>query len=386
MYSYFIHILRSALHGTTPDAPPADLDWKHLYHLADFHSVACTAYYGIILLPQEQQPTSDILALFRKAMQIVLGRDSIQHFELSNLMEHMDAQKVPYLPLKGWRMKHLYPRPDMRSMCDVDILVSPKDMARIPKIMEECGFHLHEHGENHDEYMKTDSLSTEIHWLLFAESSPYYDYFKNYMERTTAISAQKQEHQLSPEDFYIHLIAHMAKHFRGGGTGVRSIMDIYEYQRVYGDTLDIFYLNKELDQLGLRGFARAAEELAQDWFAKEGANVNRDSHPKMALHILTAGTYGRKDFGVFSSISEENLSKGAYLLRRFFPKLPFMQMQYPCLEKAPFLLPVFWVVRGFRSIFLRNSKLRHELHTVRETDERERERMREIWKDSGLLD
>ena len=386
MYQYFIHLLRSALHGTTPNVPPADLDWEQLYRLADFHSVACTAYYGIILLPEEHQPESKTLALFRKAMQIVLGRESMQHFELQNVMEHMENKGIPYLPLKGWHLKHLYPRPDMRSMCDVDILVPSDAMKKIPELMKECGFLLESHGENHDEYAKAESLTTEIHWLLFGKCSPYYDYFKDFLKRTSPTGEGKQEQKLSNEDFYIHLIAHMAKHFRGGGTGVRSIMDIYEYQQAYGNTLDQAYLDKELDELGLRGFARAAEELAQSWFAEDDANVDRNSHPKMALHILTAGTYGRKDVGVASSISEDNIGKGTYLLRRFFPKLSFMQMQYPILEKVPFFLPVFWVVRGFRSVFLRTDNFKQELLAVRDTDGEDKERMKEIWIDSGLQD
>lgn len=385
MYDYFIHILRSALNGTTPDAPPSGLDWEAFYRLADFHSVANTVYYGIILLPQEQQPASAVLALFRKAMQIVLGRESMQHFELQNVMDHMDEAGIPYLPLKGWHLKHLYPRPDMRSMCDVDVLVPSHVMKQIPALMKKCGFSLELHGENHDEYAKSETLTTEIHWSLFPKRSPYFDYFKKYMDQAVPVTEGKQERKLSDEDFYIHLIGHMAKHFRGGGTGVRSIMDIYEYRKAYGDTLDQTYLDKELDKLGLRGFAHAAEELAQSWFS-QNPDVDRNSHPKMALHILSAGTYGRMDVGVSSAISENDLSKKRYLLQRFFPNLTFMQMQYRILEKLPFLLPVFWVVRGFRSIFLRTDKFKNELHSIRTIDEQERNHIKEIWIDSGLQD
>lgn len=386
MYQYFIHLLRCALHGTAPDIPPADLDWKKLYQLADLHSVACTLYYSIISLPEEQQPEPDILRLFQKAMQISLGRESLQHFEIQDVMNHLEDNGIPYLPLKGWRIKHLYPRPDMRSMCDVDILISKESMPKIPAIMDTCGFQLESHGENHDAYQKTEALSTEIHWFLFAERSPYYDYFKNYMDRAAAIEPGKMEQQLSNEDFYIHLIAHMAKHFRGGGTGVRSFMDIYEYQRTYGDTLDTNYLDAELEKINLRGFAHAVDELAQSWFAGGGTGVKRDSHPKMALHILSAGTYGRKDFGIVSSIQENDLGKRAYLMQRFFPGRSFMQTNYPLLEKAPFLLPFFWVVRGFRSVFLRRHTLKYELQAVRQTDDTQKDYMKEVWQDSGLVD
>lgn len=384
MYTFFVNLIRAALNGTASEAPPAGLDWKQLYNLADFHSVAGTVYYGIMRLPVGQQPEADVLAMFRSAMQITLGCEASQHFELQNIMKHMDENNVRYLPLKGWRMKHLYPRPDMRSMCDIDILVMPEDMEKIPEIMKCCNFGFKCHGENDDSYMNSGSVSVEVHWSLFGKESPYYEYFSDFMERTDAATPDSYERKLSNEDFYIHLIAHMAKHFKGGGTGVRSIMDIYEYWCAYGDTLDAYYLDSELEKLGLDGFANAAWELAQDWFSGEAGAGNQLRHPKMAQHILTAGTYGCKEYSIASSMQQKNISKAAYLFGRFFPRLSFMQIQYPCLNKAPFLLPVFWIVRGIRSVFFRGRKLKHEINIVRDVEEKDMDRMKEIWEDSGL--
>lgn len=384
MYKYFICLLRAALNGTVPKVPPANIDWNQLYVLADCHSVAGTVYYGLMKLPEEQRPEADILAMFHKAQQIVLGRETAQHFELQNIMVHLDENNIDYLPLKGWNLKHLYPRPDMRSMCDVDILVVSEDMKKIPDIMKDCGFALEAHGENHDVYMNSGKISVEVHWLLFGKNLPYYKYFCDFMDKSDYVSADRCERKLSREDFYIHLIAHMAKHFRGCGTGVRSIMDIYEYWRTYGDTLDVVYIQAELDKLGLRGFAQAAEELAQFWFSENRNGKNSINHPKMAQHILTAGTYGCKEYSIASCIQEKNMSKAAYLLGRFFPKLSVMQAQYSCLNKVPYLLPLFWIVRGMRSVLFRRRKIKHEFKIIRDIDEKDRERMKEIWKDSGL--
>ena len=128
MHLYLIQLLRAALNGKPPAAPPEDLDWRQLYTQADFHSVACAAYYGILMLTEEQQPEPEVLGLFRKAAQIVLGRETMQEYDLQHIMEELDNKGIPYMPLKGWKLKHLYPRPDMRSMCDVDILVRQEDM------------------------------------------------------------------------------------------------------------------------------------------------------------------------------------------------------------------------------------------------------------------
>lgn len=382
MHLYLIQLLRAALHGKPPAAPPEDLDWRQLYTQADFHSVACTAYYGLLMLPEEQQPQPEVLGLFRKAAQIVLGRETMQQYEVQHIMEKLDSKGIPYLPLKGWKMKRLYPRPDMRSMCDVDILIRQEDMPEFPTIMKESGFELEYHGMHHDEYIKNATLSIEIHRLLFEPDSDWYEYFKQYMERTSVLDSKRQERQLPQEDFYLYLIAHMAKHFRNGGTGVRSVMDVYVYQKAYGDSLDTAYVQREFEKLGLGGFARAMEELAQSWFA--GEQIRSDCHPKMADYILNGGTYGLKDRGILSSVHEAGNHKGKYLLRRFFPNRHFMAAQYPCIEKAPVLLPFFWGVRAFRTVFFRRESFKREMQTVYERDGEKREQIEEIWKDSGL--
>lgn len=382
MYSYLIQLLRAALQGKTPPAPPEDLDWRQLYTQADFHSVACTVYYGILMLPEEQQPEQEVLGLFRKAAQIVLGRETMQQYEVQHIMEKLDSKGIPYLPLKGWKMKRLYPRPDMRSMCDVDILIRQEDMPGFPAIMKESGFELEYHGMHHDEYIKNGTLSIEIHRLLFEPDSDWYEYFKQYMERTSVLDSKRQERQLPQEDFYLYLIAHMAKHFRNGGTGVRSVMDVYVYQKAYGDSLDTAYVQREFEKLGLGGFARAMEELAQSWFA--GEQIRSDCHPKMAAYILNGGAYGLKDRGILSSVHEAGNHKGKYLLRRCFPNRHFMAAQYPCIEKVPVLLPLFYGVRAFRTVFFRRESFKREIRTVYEEDGEKREQIEEIWKDSGL--
>ena len=55
----------------------------------------------------------------------------MQQLELENVMAHFEKEGIDYVPLKGWIIKNLYPKPDMRSMCDVDILIRDEDKKKI---------------------------------------------------------------------------------------------------------------------------------------------------------------------------------------------------------------------------------------------------------------
>ena len=383
---YLVALLRAAINEMEPKNPPEGLDWEALYQLADFHSVACTAYYAVIRLPKEQQPAPEILQKFKKSMQIVLGRESMQHFEIQGVLDAFEEKGIVCVPLKGWLMKHLYPRPDMRSMCDVDILVAREDMKKIPEIMEQQGFEMEEHGENHDGYMKSTILSTEIHWTLFGPSSPYQAYFDPMIEKAHPAEGKQYESRLTWEDFYLHLIAHLAKHFDGSGTGLRSFMDVYLFCEKYRYQLDETYLQGELEKIGLWKFTKVVEDVAYCMFAEGLTEEERNRYEKINEFVFCTGTYGTKEASVAAQLHIRGAHKGKYLLSRFFPNRNFMQMRYPVLEKVPVLLPFFWVVRGFRCVFLRRERLTAELHMVKKSDDSDMQKMEEIKRLSGLID
>lgn len=363
---YFISLLAAAINNTAPKLPPEDIDWNKMYVLADKNGVAGTLYYSIIKLPKECRPNKDVFALFEKSMRIALGIESMQHFEISALMDLLEQYKIEYIPLKGWLMKNYYPYPNMRTMCDVDILINQADMGKIPKMLAECGFELEAHGANHDGYIKSGNIATEIHWGLFSEDSDYYGYFKDILQRAENVDGREYQRYMSLEDFYLHMIAHLAKHFEHSGTGIRSFADIYLYKKAVGDKLDKDYINDGLAKLGLLKFASVAEKAAFCWFSENGKPD--DECDMIADYILYLGTYGRKDVGIVSGVGERGGSRGKYLLRRFFPRRSFLIPEFPILEKYPVLLPVCWVVRGIRCVLFKRDRIAYEVKTVKDMD------------------
>lgn len=60
-------------------------------------------------------------------------------------------------------------------------------------------------------------------------------------------------------------IAHFAKHFQGGGSGIRSVMDIYIMNNAVPD-MNMFYVYKQLEKLGLSDFYKKVTALEKYWF------------------------------------------------------------------------------------------------------------------------
>lgn len=120
--AYLIQLLTAVLHECEPPQPPENLKWEKLYKLSVRHSVSNMACCGIIRLSQEQQPSSVIMKSFQTDYKKSIAREAIQHITLEQILQAFEEHQIACLPLKGILVKYLYPRPDMRTMADLDIL------------------------------------------------------------------------------------------------------------------------------------------------------------------------------------------------------------------------------------------------------------------------
>ena len=58
---------------------------------------------------------------------------------------------------------------------------------------------------------------------------------------------------MTPEDEFIYLFTHFAKHYRDGGIGCRYVVDLWVFLR-NNPTMDPEKIKRELDKLQLREF------------------------------------------------------------------------------------------------------------------------------------
>ncbi len=381
MKKYIINLLRAAINNTAPDFPPENIEWKNIYTVAVYNSIAATIYPAVLNLPKEHQPNKEIINLLLRHSMIAGGIDSMQEYEAASVMDSFEKQHILYVPLKGWFMKQLYPSSHMRTMCDVDILVQKSDLPAIAAILKKHDFILEAHGGNHDAYIKSDKISIEIHWSLFTEDSPYYDFFTDVMKRLVDEDGKTYMKRLSKEDYYLHLIAHLAKHFEHSGTGIRSLLDIWLYNEAYRDTLDNDYLSNGLSMLGLEKFEPIINNVAAQLFS--GCAWD-DVTYTVTEYVMSSGTYGKQDTNITAGVLRKDGSKLLYIISRLFPKSAFLVPQFPILEKYPVFLPACWFARILRCIFKRRAIVHSELSILRNIDDNSLDENNKIKKLCGL--
>lgn len=270
------------------------------------------------------------------------------------------------MPLKGVILKELYPRFGMRQMVDNDILFDRNRAEDLRRIMVDLGFTVKKYGHGaHDVYQKPPVSSFEMHRFLFHDfrDQNLEDYYKDVESRLLNVPGRQYEKCFSKEDFYLYITSHEYKHFSGGGTGLRSFLDIYVY--LNKEKLDMDYIRKEAGKLQIADFEEMNREFSLKLFEEKELTPEEE---KLLEYICSSGTYGTITNMVEKSVNKRG--KFGYFFYRLFPPYDFMIRAYPILEKIPGLLPFLWIYRPFARLFSGRSIKRavSEIKALRKID------------------
>lgn len=355
-WEYLIHLLSAVLEKKKPEELPEDMSFEQVLKLAKHHSVANMAYYGVEKL--EARPDGELSKKWAEIRDKEIMKDIIQLTELEQLSAALSSQHIKHITLKGSFLKTLYPQSDFRTMADIDLFINTEDIDKAKEIMRKNGYEPNRLDEGAcDEYYKKPVMNIEIHRQLFGDEIYEYEpIFQNIWDKTELINAER--YNLTTDYFLAYVIAHGLKHYRLGGTGIRTFMDIYVYRRRCNPDMERIY--KLFEAVGQREACEDFVKLSEIWF--EGGEYT-PKHREMAEYIIRGGTYGTFENQTLHGIKEQGKLK--YAISKLFPSFRYMCEQFPKLKKAPFLLPFYWVVRVVRGFTVNRRQNMEKLKTLK---------------------
>lgn len=308
------------------------------------HQLHAIAYDGAALCGIDKK-LPVMQTLFQAYLKCMLTSER-QMEAAERIFSAFDEAGIDYMPLKGCNLKALYPMPELRLMGDADILIKLPQYELIKPIMKKLGF---EEKRESDHELIWDSLAlhVELHKHLIPSYNPdYYSYFGDGWKLAKVRNGSR--FGMKPEDEYIYLFTHFAKHYRDGGIGCRHVADLWVYRSAYPQ-LDGEYIESELRKLQLLEFHRNIEALVKFWFE----NAQPDEKTEfISDFIFGSGAWGERPVHILATVVKESKKTKNILVARLsrlwklaFLPLFSMKQKYPILTKLPVLLPVFWVVR-----------------------------------------
>lgn len=344
---YLIKLLGAAINNNDINYPSEDFDWDKLYSLSSFHSVANTAYYGIQKLPATDAVPAKILKEFTNAAFKSSATESLQHFEMRQIFQRFEQNQIFCVPLDGHVIKKYYPRPDMRYISTLILLIDEKDKNKIHTILNSLGFSLVRSEQSKSTYIKDNNTSLELCTSLIPERTEYDNFFTEVRKNVIHKSNLNFVATLRQEDFYIYTMAQLKQLYASGGAGIRSVLDVWVLLKRLSPTLDRDYINNKLNELNLNLFSYYMEEFSKVWFDEHFENNDSYIYDKMTTHIFNNYKSSNKkeldDF--YSALLPNAEQKSKPKKESLFPPLDKMKSAYPILDKMPFLLPLYWLVR-----------------------------------------
>ncbi len=375
---YFLEMVSASIQGLPIPVCPEDVDCNLLYKLCDRNTVQ-----NILYLAKQNDNTNTNITLalenscqLHKTYMASLAREATQQEEIAYIREAFTNENIEFMFLKGTHLKSLYPLSEMRFMVDMDILVKEKDMDKAGNIILSRGFTQKMNNGKDIVLIKWPFLTIELHKMLFVEDYFMHDYFCGVWERAEKVT--ENEYKMSLNDLYVYTLAHLAEHYLEAGSCFRPLMDLYLMERKYSE-LDFDYINEQFKILGIDKFAEKIRQLYKCAF--DGGEYN-DDLITMENYIIFGAPV--KNANEVSKIVRTHKSKSQRFVESAFPNLKHMKLRYPILEKVPFLLPIFWIVRFFEFVFIKKGNLEQKQSTISTIDNKSQDIMKEIFEKSGL--
>ena len=381
LYDLFVSILKSRLNSEricaetaekiTPEILPA------LFRLSKAHDVAHIV--GSALLSAELLSEGKAKDAFITEINLSVYRYETMRYELERIYGLLEGEKIKFMPLKGAVLRKFYPEPEMRSSCDIDIFVKPDSLDAAVRVLTGAGYTFKGKFAHDASLFSPSNVHLELHFRLDDSDKEKERFFSSAFDSAKKFDGYEYGYVMDDAMFVAYFSSHMAKHFSGGGCGVRTFMDIAVMEREGFFGSDYSELVKKT---GSDKFLRAARDLAEVWF---GDKEMTPLLSQMQDFVMEGGVYGTKKTG---SAARQNKRKNkfVYIMKRIF--LPFNEMiyTYPVLGKFPVLYPFIQVYRWFKFLFCPKTrrKAREELEFNSTITEEEKQKIADLCEKLGL--
>lgn len=367
-------LLRRALMGERQEDSEClkAADWDAVFSEASRQTVLPLVVEAASELPKWIKPDQNKLSPFGHAAIFQVANHERLLAAQDNLLAQFKAQSIPCVILKGASAAFQYPRPELRVMGDIDVLVNRSDLDRAADALRRFGFI--EQVEDHAQHITffKDSICVELHYCVSTyPKNRAGEVIENLMrswlsDAIPRTMGQHEFHALSNAHQAVSLLLHMQYHITGSGLGLRQVCDWAVFVQHIDEGEWLQDIQPVLKRCGLLRFSQIITAtcfrylgLPQGkctWYADVPSALCLD----LMLDFFASGNFGRKDPSRLTSsflLSDRDpQSAGRISLTEAVRKLnQNAYLHYPQIKKLPALLPLMWVWLPVRYLF-RNRK------------------------------
>lgn len=357
-----MNLIKCSIHKENIDIQQYDAlsqkEKEQLFQLCSNHSISVIV--GDVLGKSKMiEKTPDVKKLINESFMSVYRYEQSQ-IEIKKITHVLTELKIPYILLKGPRVRKYYPEPWLRTSCDIDILIHEEDLdLAINGLVEKYSYKKQDCNYHDVPLISPNNILLELHFNIKENMDNLDKVLIKVWDYSSPVDKDNCfEYEQSNEFFLFHLLAHTAYHFQHGGCGIRSILDLYliHHQMPYNDEK----LRMLCREAKIETFYEYVIQLSEVWF---GESSHTSITSAMEKYILHGGTYGTTDNSITMERTRQGGGHTRYIKNRIFMSYKTLKMKYPILEKHKYLTPIYQMVRCYKA--LSNGKLKNyisELH------------------------
>ena len=293
---------------------PSIEEWKYLYHLAHRQALVGFLNEGVHRLPSHQLPPDDILYDWDKYT-AKIGRIYHSHEDhIAELEALLKRQGLHGCILKGTGLSHLYPNPELRMCGDINIWIAG-NRDEIIRTFQNADIPIYD--ILYQECKAGIFLDTEVE--IHFHPSKMYNPFLNtrlqrFYERNSPICSDVTITYPDSKFNAVFCMAHMYRHYLGGGIGMRQMLDYYYVLRTLAPA-DREPVMSTLTQLGMKRFTASVMTCVRYNFGLEDdyllCTPDIKHGGKLVNDVFNMGNFGVMD-------RRNHAPKGESVVARFF--------------------------------------------------------------------
>ena len=317
---------------------PSDKEWGEIYELSQKQAIVGVLFSAVEKLSlRGQKPPLALLYEWIALVEQIKQRNTLLNRRSIALMRMFADAGFDSCILKGQGNALMYPQPLLRTPGDIDIWVKGK----CDEIIDFCCLKANgcKVSHHHILFPIWEDVDVEVHFM------PSYTRIPRYMKQTNAYFERFQREEIEGKglsewgDMYVpskemnlaFQMSHIARHFYGGGIGMRQIMDYYYLLKYIKGKVNNEANVDALQNLGLYKFAGAVMWVIKELFgAKDDVLIAPADSKRGRLlldEIMKGGNFGYHDMRVPARIKKKS-STVALIIRnvrllRLFPEEAF---------------------------------------------------------------
>ena len=377
---HLIKILLKMINGEEI-GPTKGWAWNKILHEAEEHQIKGMLYPLVDKEVLQRDLAVDLYEGWKRTT-FLQGVGQMRHMmQVQSVLSLLLDAGIQVIVLKGLVLRALYPRPELRTMCDADLLLRSHELERARMLLTQLGYELQETSPIHYTYCKEGALAIELHWTiqdqrLFDDSVVVEDAL--WAQAVPVQIGNLTVHTLSKEDTVIHLCAHMAVHLSEGGFGIRQILDLALFTKQQGNTIDWREVSEKAKVWHLEQFILTLYAVIETLFKIATpedlvikGSVNKRVVKQLIHTIWASGVYGKRERiqvltqGLAKDHSKGKQGKDVQVEKRFlcflFPTVQQLRTEYEYVKKHHWMLPLAWLHHGWKGIIHKEYSLKEKI-------------------------